>query len=216
MNRGRVVERQKRYLEPGEKRRIEEAERGLVGALGYRSFLPFMRPELPEGFRQSVITGLPVHRERYSRILQPGVYFFFPLLSHLEKESVQERVLNLGNIAVPTRDEQMRAMLVSCNLRYHVEDFYLTYTKVHDFEASLKDHTLSILAKHSRGKRYEEWSEPEVVKSLERDVLKEVRETAKEWGLDIHAIYITDNVPSTIQRLTHDGYPIAVQAAMLR
>ena len=208
---GRVVERRKNHMEPEEKRRVEEAERGLVDALGYKSFLPFMRPKLPDEFRQSALTGLPVHKERYSKILQPGIYLYFPLTGHLEKESVQERVLNLGNITVPTHDEQMHAMLVSCNLRYHVEDFYLAYTKVHDFEASLKDHTLSILAKHSRGKRYEEWSEPEVVRSLEKDVLAEVRETGREWGLDIQAIYVTDNVPSTIQRLTHDGVPVVVQ-----
>ncbi len=210
IHKGIITERCKKKLEPEDKERIEAQERELRGIFGYRAFSPFRRPKLPEEFRQSKITGLPLHRDRYSKILQPGVYFFFPLTDEIVRRSIQEMVLNLGNITVPTSDQEFRSMLVSCNLRCELDDLYLGFNKVHDYEASLKDHTLSILAKYSRGKTSDEWKTPSVIEEIERNVSEELQETARGWGLTVHKVYITSQVPATVQLLTHEG--LAVQA----
>ncbi|MEK6809736.1 MAG: SPFH domain-containing protein [Nanoarchaeota archaeon] len=205
-----VARERKRKLSPEEEERVNALEKEVLKKQGYLQFLPFRRPEFPEGFRQSPITGLPISDERYSKILSPGIYVFFPVTDMILRESAREKVLNLGNITVPTTDDDSKAMFVSCNLRYELNDLYLAYNEVHDFEASLKDHTLSILAECSRGKSSKDWNNKENLESLEWEVLEVLQSKAKEWGLKIHRIYITDNVPCVVQRLAYDGPPLTL------
>jgi regulator of protease activity HflC (stomatin/prohibitin superfamily) len=101
---------------------------------------------------------------------------------------------------------------VSCNIRYELMDLYRAYTAIHDYEASLRDHTLSILAKHCRGKSYDDWKSPEVVKQVETSVLEELREVVTgKWGLHIHNVYITDNIACGMQRLVHEGTAVSIK-----
>src|SRR3989338_4309459 len=119
------------------------------------------------------------------------------------------RILNLGNISVPTTDEQSKVITISCNLRYEILDYYDAYTQVHNYEESLKSHTLSVLARQSRGKNFEQWKNAEFITELEKKTLDELRDVATDkWGLKIHEIYITDNVPSTFQRVLYEGVPV--------
>jgi regulator of protease activity HflC (stomatin/prohibitin superfamily) len=142
------------------------------------------------------------------------MYLFIPFIDKLVMDYKQERVLNLGYISTSSSDpnSDSRVVAVSCNIRYELMDFYRAYTSIHDYEASLKDHTLSILAKHCRGKSYDDWKSPGVVKQVEQEVLKELREVVTErWGLKIHNIYITDNIACNMQRLVHEGSAVSVK-----
>lgn len=190
-------------------------KRWLCVAMGYAQFLPFARPELPDGFVQSFWTGLPLHESRFSKILDPGLYLHVPILDDIVTASIQERVLNLGNINVLTSDTNSPVpMSISCNLRYKLLDFYKAYTAVHDYEASLKDHTLSILAKYSRGRTMADWQDSKKINELEEEVVKELRSVVTDsWGLKILKIYITDNVPSNTNRIVLDGHPISLKYA---
>ena len=90
-----------------------------------------------------------------------------------------------------------------------MNNFYKAYTAVHDYEDSLKDHTLSILAKHSRGKTYNDWKNTDIIGDLEEKVLADLREVVTEkWGLEVHKVYVTDNVACTMQRMLHEGTPV--------
>lgn len=190
-------------------------KRWLCIAMGYAQFLPFVRPKLPDDFTQSFWTGLPLHESRFSKILDPGFYLHIPILDDIVTASIQERVLNLGNINVLTADAQNPTpMSISCNLRYKLLDFYKAYTAVHDYEASLKDHTLSILAKYSRGRTLSDWQDSSKIAELEEEVVKELRSVVTEgWGLKILKIYITDNVPSSTNRIVLDGQQIQLKHA---
>ncbi len=123
-------------------------------------FLPFVKkPNLPEDYRRSRWNGMPLYKDRYDRVARKGIYLIIPFYEALIKESMQERVLNLGSISVPTTDEKSQTMFLSCNIRYKIKDLYKACMEVHDYEESLKDHTLSILAKHSRGKTFKQWTD---------------------------------------------------------
>jgi flagellar basal body-associated protein FliL len=214
---GRVMERPVR-LDKNEKKKLRAEEKKLVSDVGgYRSFiLPFRPPKLPPKYKRSFITGLPLHPKRFekSRVLRPGIYFFIPLVDSIVTDSRQQKVLNLGNISVPTIDADSKTVLVSCNIRYELMNLYLAYTAVHDYETSLKDHTLSILAKNSRGKRYEDWKDPQVIDKLEKNVMRELKTIVTEkWGLKIHRVYITDHVAGSTQRILHEGHPLFVPTA---
>lgn len=168
----------------------------------------FSKP--PEGWIKGY-TGVPLHPKRYerSKLLRPGLYFFIPILEVMVKDFKREKVLNLENITVPTVDAEGQAIIISCNIRYELMDFYKAYNAVHDYEDSLKDHTLSILAAHSRGRTFAQWSNPDTIKELEQAVLEDVQSLVTEkWGLLVHKIYITDNVKCSIQRVMYDGKPL--------
>lgn len=92
-----------------------------------------------------------------------------------------------------------------------VLDYYKTYIAVHDYEESLQDYTLAILAKLSRGKTFEQWKDPKFICGLEEKVSDELRETVTDkWGFKVSKVYITDNVPCYVNKLTHDGQPISI------
>ncbi|MBI4980806.1 SPFH domain-containing protein [Candidatus Woesearchaeota archaeon] len=208
---GTVIGKKKK-LSPEEEKKAWEKEQEEIRIQGSWKFvIPFCYPRLSSDFKRDFLTGRPLHSSRFNRILPPGFYFHLPFLEEIVKESKQERVLNLGNITVPTVDEDSKSIIASCNLRYELKDIYLAYTAVHDYEDSLRDHTLSILAKHSRGKKFAEWKNPDVIEELEIKVQKDLEEiVTHKWGLEIHEVYITDNVPCHTTRLTHDGQPITI------
>jgi len=136
-----------------------------------------------------------VHSKRFSKVLRPGLYFHLPVIEHVVTDYRQERVMNLGHVSVLTVDEEPagKAVIISCNLRFELMDFYRAYTAVYDYEVSLQYHTLSILAMKSLGRKYEEWKNPATISSLEKDVVDELRKIVTEkWGLKIHQVYITD------------------------
>lgn len=163
--------------------------------------------KFPEGYKRNIL-GLPRHAKRYDKdkVLRAGFYWNIPIIDVIVVDSQQEKILNLGNISVLTIDDEPKRVTVSCNIRYELMDFYRAFTAVHDYEDSLIDHSLSILAKYSRGKTYKEWADTQVVEKLEDDVRKELRKLVTEdWGLKIHEVYVTDNVDSTFQRVAHEG-----------
>ncbi|MBI5159387.1 hypothetical protein HY992_04665 [Candidatus Micrarchaeota archaeon] len=207
---GRALFKRMRGLSREEELNAWKREKEVIERMGRAKFLPFRRPKLPEGFRRDWVTGLPLHESRMSRVLKPGLYFHVPIVEDIVVDSIQERVLNLGNITVLTSDaDNAKPISVSCNLRYKVVDFYRAYTAVHDYEESLKDYTLSMLAKYSRGKTMKEWQDAKTIREIERKVERRVRNLVTEqWGLEIHKAYITDNVPSDSHRIVLDGQPI--------
>ncbi|HII72599.1 TPA: hypothetical protein HA265_07620 [Candidatus Woesearchaeota archaeon] len=214
---GRVIEkrvkRNKKELEE-----IVAEEKELVKQRGYVPFIiPFSRPKLPEGYRRSFFTGMPRHPKRYQqdKILRPGLYFNVPVVEHIIKESKQERVLNLGNINLPTTDKDSKAVMISCNIRYELTDLHKAYIAVHDYEASLKDHVLSVLAEHCRGRTYDDWKDSACIEEIEKKVVEELRPIVTDrWGLKIHCLYITDNAACHLQRVLYEGTPPGMTQGM--
>ncbi len=208
---GDIIPRRRKKIPLGELNRIEFEEKELVDVIGkWKFFIPGSRPNLPSGYQRRFLNGFPLHKDRYTEILEPGTYFYLPLIDEIHQDSIQERILNLGNITVPTTDGE-HSEIVSCNLRYRVVNLKKAYLAVHNYEKSLRDHTMSILAKYCRGKTSEQWKDPKTVDEVENNVEEDLKEATEKWGLLIHKVYITDNVLCKVIRLTHDGQPIGIQ-----
>jgi len=201
---GSAVEKPIRNMKPEELAEIRAAEcAAKTRSGGFRRRLPGNQaPATAEGFRKSW-TGRLLHPRRFSKVLRPGIYFHLPFIEHIVTDYKQERVLKLGYISVLTMDPdpETKAVIISCNLRYEIMDLYRAYTAVYDYEASLRYHTLSILAMKSLGRNYAAWKKPETISTLERHVLEELRKIVTEkWGLKIHQIYITDVTDARIHK----------------
>ncbi len=198
-----------------EKEVVKQFSGNYFSFFGLSVLLPFRRPSLPKDYGTSFLTGRPLHFKRYDvdKILRPGIYFHWPIFEDIVTDHKQEKVLNLQYITVPTIEStpDSKEVTISCNIRYELMDFYKAYNEVYDYEASLRDHTLSILAVYSRGKSYEFWKTPKSIEILEDEVLKELRKIVTEkWGLKVHKVYITDVVKGTVQRHLHEGPSIGV------
>ncbi|HBB41668.1 MAG: hypothetical protein COW73_06810 [Nitrospirae bacterium CG18_big_fil_WC_8_21_14_2_50_70_55] len=204
---GVVIERRVRGIKAGDLAELVAEEREVQTKVGrLRGAFRRRAPGLPEGY-QVTWSGRVRHPHRFSKVLRPGVYFHLPFVEHIVTDSRQERVLNLGFISVLTTDPgpDCRAVVISCNLRYEVMNLYRAYTAVYDYEASLRYHTLSILAQKSLGKRYGDWQEPPTIAALERGVIDELRKIVTDkWGLKIHQVYITDVTDARIFKFVGD------------
>lgn len=164
--------------------------------------------DIPPGYYRSIATGFlkSDKRQEKSKILKAGFYLMVPLVDRIETDNMQERVLNLRFISVPTTDQDSKEVSISCNVRFRIRDYYKTFNAVHDYETSLKDYTLAMLAEKSRGHTYEEWVKAEFVEQLEEEIKEHMRDTVtNKWGLEILNIYITDNVASKMTRVMYEG-----------
>jgi len=214
--RGVAVEKVGKDMKPSELLEIRLEEKKLAHQLGVKRFFGKSRAvTLPEGFKIGW-TGRVIHPRRYSKVLRPGVYFHIPIIEHIVTDYKQERVLNLGYISVLTSDAEpdSKAVIISCNLRYEIMDFYRAYTAVYDYEASLRYHTMSILAMKSLGRKYNDWKDPQTITTLEKHVIDELRKIVTEkWGLKIHQVYITDVTDAAIYKLVGSEYGSASTVA---
>lgn len=198
------------------KKKLEEIaaeEKKLTKELGgyLLLVLRLKNPEMPDGYRRSRISGLPKSKMRDKKdiVLVAGTYFYWPIWEHVVKRSQQETVLNLGNITILTTDG--KNITLSCNIRYKLLDIYRAYTAVHDYEVSLKDHTLSIVSLYARGKRFDDWENPKTTGDMESAVVKELRKVVTEkWGVEIIRLYITDVAQTYLQRVLYEGPPLAM------
>lgn len=199
---GIAIEKAVRLMKPQELAELRAEEEKLEKNLGWARYFPWSgNDKLPQGFRKN-LWGQILHSKRFSKVLRPGIYFHLPFLEHIVTDSRQERVLNLGYISVLTRDtETAKAVIISCNLRYEIMDFYRAYTAIYDYEASLRYHTMSILAMKSQGRSFNEWKLPETISALEKHVIDELRKIVTEkWGLKVHQLYITDVTDAKVHK----------------
>jgi len=213
---GKAIEVRRRKFKENELERIVAEEKQAINLITGNKrlkkllyYIPFARPKLPEKYKRSFWTGKPLHPARFSKILDPGLYFFLPIVEEIVKDSQQEQVLNLESISVPTTDD--RIITVSANIRFYVHDYFKAYTAVHDFRKSLKDHSLSILSECSIGKAYDDWKKPEFIKSLSGMVETELRKiVTRNWGISIQQVYITDHAESRYIKHVHEANRINV------
>ncbi len=216
--RGISIERPVRRLKPEDLAEIKALERSTRDTLGrWRCFLGLGCTPLPAGFRRTW-SGRVRHQRRFSKILRAGVYFYFPFFEHIVTDYKQERILDLGYVSVLTSDPEpeSKVVIVSCNLRFEMMDFYRAYTAVYDYEESLRYHALSILAQKCLGRRFEDWKRPETVADLEKKVVEELRKLVTEkWGIKIHQIYVTDVTNARIFNFVGDTHAIPHEQTML-
>jgi len=207
--RGVSIEKPIRRLKADDLAEIEVLERAVREESGrFKAFLSIGKAEPPAGFRRSW-TGRLRHQRRFSKVLRAGVYFHLPLLEHIVTDYKQERVLDLGYVSVLTSDPEpeSKVVMVSCNLRFEMMDFYRAYTAVYDYEVSLRYHTLSILARKSLGMKFDDWKMPATIIELEKKVVEELRKLVTEkWGIKVHQVYVTDVTDARIFKFVGDTH----------
>jgi regulator of protease activity HflC (stomatin/prohibitin superfamily) len=161
---------------------------------------PFVRiPKFQRGVRTTYIPFRGIHVDT----LEPGVHLQFWFFQLIHEQTVVEQVSNLPTQSVTLKDGVM--VTVSANFAYEVSDAEAAVNNVFDLSDSIQG-----LAMMQISKKLRDWTWQELMDhqpDLERSVRDTLTTRAKEWGVKITSVGITDLVKARALRLYHDSAP---------
>lgn len=123
-------------------------------------------------------------------VLEPGIARSIPWFDTLEIRDVQEDTWNLPTQSVTTKDDV--AVTFSANFAYEIDDVRASVVNVREFQSSLQDLGMMHLAKRVRDMTWPELLAEQT--DLEKSLRGTLTTRAKEWGVKITQVGITDLV----------------------
>lgn len=134
-------------------------------------------------------TFLPFRGVRIA-VLDPGLARAVPFFDSIEVRDVQEDTDNLLTQSVTTKDDI--AVTFSANFAYEIDDVRAAVMNVREFASSLRDLGMIHLAERVRELTWAELLASQ--KELERSLRGTLTTRAKDWGVKITRVGITDLV----------------------
>jgi regulator of protease activity HflC (stomatin/prohibitin superfamily) len=123
-------------------------------------------------------------------VLMPGIARHVWFFDELEIRDVQEDTWNLPTQSVTTKDDV--AVTFSANFAYEIDDVKASVVNVREFQSSLQDLGMMHLAKRVRDMTWPELLAEQT--DLEKSLRGTLTTRAKEWGVKITQVGITDLV----------------------
>lgn len=130
--------------------------------------------------------GLRVRRGKEVSSLAPGWHWVIPVIDQIEQVPVKLQIVNLPNQSLRTTDD--KTVAVSAAIAYTVTDIVKLYTTVHNYDDSLVNLTMGIIADYIANHTWAECS----LDKMQNQVSIRVRREAKPWGIEVDHVYITD------------------------
>jgi len=144
--------------------------------------------------------GVFIRCGRLKKSVGPGVYLLLPWVDELLYVNVMERVIDLRAQSITTADGE--SVAVSGAISFAVLNVEKAILNVEDFDATLQNYTLGVIAHYVNSKNF---SEVIQVEKMAEGIVKLVRDRAtREWGLKIHQVWITDNSKHKVIRVMGD------------
>jgi len=133
---------------------------------------------------------------RYVKTLGTGWHWLIPLLDAVESVYVRPRVLDIGNLSLPTRDGKI--MAVSGNVEYEIGDTRKAILRVYDRRKSLEGAARGIVSHVIMSATFDNgFKHDELVEQITADL----KEKASLWGIDVHQFWFTELVQHRVIRL---------------
>lgn len=120
--------------------------------------------------------------------LEPGLHLALPLIQDIEVVNIVPEVINLPNQTAITKDNL--TITYSANIEYHVVDAVKKFCNVQDFENSLLNTCMNILAREVRRRVYKSLVDQQ--DAIEDSVQKKLNQKTQEWGVEVTSVGITD------------------------
>lgn len=149
--------------------------------------------------------GVFLRMGRYKRSLEPGLYFCFPIIDEIQKLDVTPQVINLPNQSVTTKDS--KALAISGTVEYSISNPRKALLEVQNFDASLQNLSMGVIANYVKGRSYQDCIK---LNGLEQEIVKEIKNKACEWGLEVTTFWVTDLAEHKVYRLMTQDTPTAV------
>jgi regulator of protease activity HflC (stomatin/prohibitin superfamily) len=138
---------------------------------------------------------------RYVKTLRPGWHWMIPLLHDIEKVYIRSRVLDIGNLSLPTLDG--KTMAVSGNVEYEITNTRKALLQVYDRNNSLEGAARGIISHVIMSCDFSDGIGHE---QLVDDISKRLSAKAKKWGIRVKQFWFTELVPHRVLRLLQDNH----------
>ncbi len=142
-------------------------------------------------------SGVRITLGKRFRPTPPGWYFYWPVIQRVRKITVTPQIVDIRSQSVLTHAGH--SFCCGGAVKYRIKDAVAAILKVQDYDQTLQALCLGIISRYFADK-----DDDGGYSDLEDYVLKGVKESARGWGLDILAVYITDIGPTQNIRLLTD------------
>lgn len=131
--------------------------------------------------------------------LQPGLHFYWPVISEIIELPVARQTVNLPTQALVTRDG--KPVAVSGVVVYSIRSAYDAIVKNYDHDDTLSDVSMTAIAEVVLGNTYEQLMEFVRDGTLERELSKRARRRLRAFGFQVDRCALTDVTPCRTIRL---------------
>ncbi len=136
---------------------------------------------------------------KHKRTVKAGFYFKIPIYDNYLKVNVKEQVINLPNQSVTASDGKVLAL--SGTIKYEISDVRKAILEVLNFDASLQNLAMSLVAEFTRVNDYN---------AIISCVYEELAEQAEDWGIEVLAFWLTDYAEHKVYRLMGNDAPVLI------
>ena len=138
---------------------------------------------------------------RYRKTLKTGWHWLIPLIDSVEPVYVRPRVLDVGQMSLPTRDGKVIA--ASGNVEYEIVDTRRALLEVYDRHNSLEGAARGIISNIIMTSHFDNGFDHE---RLVEQVTTALRQKAKPWGINVRQFWFTELVPHRVFRVLQDNW----------
>jgi len=136
---------------------------------------------------------------KFKKIIHPGLHFKIPFLDNVDIHTVVTTTMTLPAQSVVTKDGL--SVVIKAQIKYDIEDLSIFAVKVYDAIDAISDMTCGIIFQTIKNKTYQEACTIDLNKTITNNARKE----AKQWGINIETITITDFSQMRSIRLFNEG-----------
>lgn len=176
-------------------------------------FIP--RPYIVQVFEGAVFLRCGKHKTKFwfrkgknrvMKSLEPGIYVLLPVIDDIRAITKVDQAVDLKNQSLLTRDG--KNIVVSGTIRYHIDKPQKALLDVHDMDVTLSRVGLGVIADYVNTKTLAECTE---LAKLKAELMMKMFAIAKEWGIHIDEVYITDiGTTINLRLLTNTDNPNSV------
>lgn len=139
--------------------------------------------------------GIKLSRGRWLRNLDPGLYWYWPVISSVEKVNASPQFINLPM-------QTINGISISCGIEYVVVDPHDAILKVHDYDISVPNYAMGYIADFLPIKRCQT-----DLSFMARCIQLALNNDVEGWGLKITKVVVHDFSPSYLLRIAGDTAP---------
>jgi len=123
---------------------------------------------------------------KYKKIFRPGFHFKIPYVDDIDTYTIATTTLTLPVQSIVTKDG--KAIVIKAQIKYKIKDLSIFAVKVYDAIDALSDMTCGIIFQTIKDKTWEEACNMD----LNKKITVNARREAKQWGIHIDKITVTD------------------------
>lgn len=137
---------------------------------------------------------------KFKKIIGPGLHFKLPFLDTIDNHTVVTTTMTLPAQSVVTKDGV--SVVIKAQIKYEIEDLSIFAVKVYDAIDAISDMTCGIVFQTIKNKTYQEACTSDLNKLITISAKRE----AKQWGINIEKITVTDFSQMRSIRLFNEGF----------